>query len=237
MALNDSVISSVSCGELHTLFFDRKNGQVWCCGANEYGRLGGGPNWGHQDALVPQLLVDSFAGEKVAEVCAGFNHSIALTESGRIFAWGRNDQGQLGLGDSFIDIYSMEDMPRLIESEKLANQKVTQISAGKGTSAALTQEGKIFYWGHKVVRFALPLPYPRRLCTNLSKFPIPIRSFPSAQSKSKCAVTQPKVEQLFVGSPRMVSFTSMDHTLQTFVVKLIQTHLGLPLAGIRILHW
>jgi alpha-tubulin suppressor-like RCC1 family protein len=160
-ALGDSEISEISCGDLHTLFFDRKKGQVWCCGANEYGRLGGGPNWGHQDALVPQLLEDSFAGEKVTQVCAGFNHSIALTESGRIFAWGRNDQGQLGLGDSFIDIYSMEDMPRVIESEKLANQKVTQISAGKGTSAALTQDGKIYYWGHKVFRSSVSsLPDP-----------------------------------------------------------------------------
>jgi alpha-tubulin suppressor-like RCC1 family protein len=154
-ALDGVRISSVSCGELHTIFFDRPNGQIWCCGANEYGRLGGGPNWGQLDTRVPQLLVDSFGGEKVVEVSAGFNHSIALTESGRMFAWGRNDQGQLGLGDSFIDIYSMEDMPRLIEGEKFANQKVIQVSAGKGVSAALTRDGKIFYWGHKVCSLLL----------------------------------------------------------------------------------
>lgn len=43
----------------------------------------------------------------------------------------------------------MEAIPRLIESDKLKS-KVIQISAGKGISAAITRDGKMYYWGHKV---------------------------------------------------------------------------------------
>lgn len=50
----------------------------------------------------------------------------------------------------------MEDMPRLIESDKIKS-KVIQISAGKGTSAALTKDGKMYYWGHKVISILLNL--------------------------------------------------------------------------------
>jgi len=151
-------VDAVSCGALHTLFFNKEKGEVWSCGAIEYGRLGTGANWNDQDALTPQLIQDSFEGEKVVQVSAGYNHSIGLTESGRIFCWGRNDQGQLGLGDSFIDMYSMEDMPRLLESSKLDGKRVVRVSAGKGTSAALTDDGKIFHWGHKIMHEPMEVP-------------------------------------------------------------------------------
>ena len=150
-SLNDAgvFVNEVHCGEVHTLFFDRAKGEVWACGVAAYGRLGIGANWSDQDALTPQPIQEAFEGEKVIQISAGFSHSLALTESGRVFSWGRNDLGQLGLGDSFTDMYSMEDMPRLVESAKMSG-KVVQVSAGKGVSAALTESGKIFHWGHNV---------------------------------------------------------------------------------------
>ena len=36
---------------------------------------------------------------KVKAIAAGWRHSLAITESGEVYAWGRNDQGHLGLGD------------------------------------------------------------------------------------------------------------------------------------------
>jgi hypothetical protein len=35
---------------------------------------------------------------RVAQVACGGLHTLAVTESGRLFAWGANGQGQLGLG-------------------------------------------------------------------------------------------------------------------------------------------
>ncbi len=36
----------------------------------------------------------------VVQVASGFRHSLALTDSGRLFSFGDNSHGQLGLGNS-----------------------------------------------------------------------------------------------------------------------------------------
>jgi alpha-tubulin suppressor-like RCC1 family protein len=43
----------------------------------------------------------------------GKNHCIALCASGAVYSWGRNDSGQLGFGDTYMDIYSMETYPQV----------------------------------------------------------------------------------------------------------------------------
>jgi alpha-tubulin suppressor-like RCC1 family protein len=142
-------ISSLSCGESHTLFLS-DSGDVYSCGMAEYGRLGIIDNW-NTDALVPHRLTEVFGEDKIIQVSAGFNHSMALTSNGRIYSWGRNDQGQLGLGDTFIDMHSMESVPRVVDSEELEGKTVVKIKAGRGLSGALTSCGELYHWGHKIL--------------------------------------------------------------------------------------
>jgi len=35
------------------------------------------------------------------EIDGGEHHSIARTRDGAVYCWGRNDEGQVGLGDSY----------------------------------------------------------------------------------------------------------------------------------------
>lgn len=134
---------SVSVGSQHTLILTT-DGEVLSCGVGEYGRLGTG-NTG--DSLVPAPL-ETLLDEDVVQVVAGHSHSILLTSSGKCFTFGRNDTGALGHADSYIDIYSMEEFPRVLESKELAAAgQIVQVGAGRGTSAALTAEGKLFLWG------------------------------------------------------------------------------------------
>ena len=58
--------------------------------------------------------------------------------------------GQLGAGDSYMDIYSVEDIPRAIDSESLDGKEVVSISAGKGRSACITACGELYIWGNKL---------------------------------------------------------------------------------------
>ena len=39
--------------------------------------------------------------EEAMEVAGGGHHTIALTKSGRVYVWGRNDEGECGVGDLF----------------------------------------------------------------------------------------------------------------------------------------
>ena len=69
---------------------------VWCRGGN--GRLGHGDETNHP---LPRR-VDALLGRRVCCVAAGDDHSIAVTNCGRLWSWGHNLQGQLGSGDKLI---------------------------------------------------------------------------------------------------------------------------------------
>jgi alpha-tubulin suppressor-like RCC1 family protein len=75
------------------------HGRLYAWGQNTYGELGID---GIDHSLNPIDITDSIPtdeGEAIAKVEAGTNgFSILLTSSGRLFAWGRNNFGQLGIG-------------------------------------------------------------------------------------------------------------------------------------------
>lgn len=135
----------VSLGNSHSLFLT-EDGEVLSCGIDDYGRLGTGAS---ANATTPEPLVE-LVDETIVQAKAGNAHSVALSESGKVYTWGRNDAGQLGHSDSYIDIYSMEEFPRALESEELKKQTVSQVIAGYQRCGALTHEGNLFVWGIKL---------------------------------------------------------------------------------------
>lgn len=58
----------------------------------------------------------------------------------QVYAWGRNVEGQLGLGDT-----KMRRMPSVVDA--LWALPVQQLAAGEKHSAALTSNGSLFTWG------------------------------------------------------------------------------------------
>ncbi len=151
------------------------DGEILACGSGEYGRLGTGSS---TDELVPVTL-ESLVSEDIVEIAAGHSHALARTADGKVYCWGRNDMGQLGLEDSFIDIYSMEDIPRVISSKFFASEteskniidssKIIKIAAGWGRSAAITSDGRVYVWGHRVSHIPKLVPMPNSLrATNIA---------------------------------------------------------------------
>lgn len=136
---------SISLGSSHTLLLT-EDGEVLSCGIDDYGRLGTGASG---NATTPEPLVE-LVDETIVQAKAGNAHSIALSENGKVFTWGRNDAGQLGHGDSYIDIYSMEEFPRAIDNDELKKQTVSDVIAGYQRCGALTHEGNLFVWGIKL---------------------------------------------------------------------------------------
>jgi alpha-tubulin suppressor-like RCC1 family protein len=61
--------------------------------------------------------------EEATMVSGGEHHTIALTKSGRVYCWGRNDEGECGVGDLFGK-YRREqailEQQKLEEAEKKA---------------------------------------------------------------------------------------------------------------------
>lgn len=72
-------------------------------------------------------------------VCS-YTHNILLTESGKIFTWGRNDMDQLGNPSTHK---KYEDTPCMIQP----SQNFADIAAGLEFSAAVNHYGVVYSWG------------------------------------------------------------------------------------------
>jgi alpha-tubulin suppressor-like RCC1 family protein len=92
-------IISLSLGSTHSSALT-STGRVFIWGSNEYGKLGDGTN---TDKNVPTEITSNFsliAGEKIISLSLGWYHSLALTSTARVYAWGANWNNSLGDGTS-----------------------------------------------------------------------------------------------------------------------------------------
>jgi len=81
----------VSGGENHTLvLMADKYGTVWACGDNYYWQLGIGEE-GDQTTLTQVLGGEMGTGilKNIADISAGWQHSMALDSSGHVWTWGK----------------------------------------------------------------------------------------------------------------------------------------------------
>eukprot|EP00750_Incisomonas_marina_P006035 INCI14288.2.p1 GENE.INCI14288.2~~INCI14288.2.p1 ORF type:complete len:1225 (-),score=192.32 INCI14288.2:22-3555(-) len=107
--------------------------------------------------------------DSLASVCCGSSHSIAVSETGQVFAWGWGDLGELGLGDGQqqqeptpVNQFMGPSPVRQRRSHAhpgdaftLASQlepisplpQVIGIACGRNHSMLLTQQGNVFTWG------------------------------------------------------------------------------------------
>lgn len=95
-----SAIATIECGTYHTLALGT-NGLLNAWGSNVYGELGYGSTANTSNLPVPvSSLVD------VASISGGTYFSLARTTDGTTWAWGINENGQLGTntGDSNIPV-------------------------------------------------------------------------------------------------------------------------------------
>jgi alpha-tubulin suppressor-like RCC1 family protein len=88
----DSVTALAAGGE-HALAL-KADGTVWAWGANSYGALGDGTL---NDSATPIQVIFP-AGTQLVAIAAGFQHSMALDNTGALWSWGSNSLGELGTG-------------------------------------------------------------------------------------------------------------------------------------------
>ena len=74
----------------------------------------------------------------IVTIATGFGQTLALNEAGELYAWGRNNAGQAGIGKHISPVR---------EVTKLDLPKITAISAGGKFSLALDENGVLWGWG------------------------------------------------------------------------------------------
>ncbi|MDR3346605.1 MAG: hypothetical protein LBS73_05450 [Campylobacteraceae bacterium] len=142
-SITSSRIVSISAGGWHSLALD-SSGKIWAAGANWNGCLGLGDN-ADRNLFQPVTIKGLASGVSIVSISAGGRHSLALDSSGKVWAAGYNEQGQLGLGNN-SDLYSFQ--PVILGS--IANATIVSISAGHNHSLALDSEDQIWAAGENV---------------------------------------------------------------------------------------
>lgn len=84
--------------------------------------------------------------KNIIKIESGGSHNLALSNEGKIYAWGKNIFGQLGL-DENDEIYDFEKISTPILIKSLENIKIKIISCGEIHSLALSENGDIYSWG------------------------------------------------------------------------------------------
>ena len=90
-------VVSVSCGLHHSMFL-LEDGTLMAAGCNENGQLGRMGGFRSVTAAASEPLPVNFPSSvKVVRVSSGRHHVLALSSTGGLWAWGKNDSGQLGI--------------------------------------------------------------------------------------------------------------------------------------------
>ena len=132
-------VKQMALGNDHTLILTSNN-KLYVSGNNQYGQLGLGDN--EKRSTLTEVSSDYYNNKTIKQIAAGGNHSLILTEDGEVYAFGRNDKGQLGLGDR-----NDRNVPTKLNSSNYDNKKIIQVSIGTAHSLILTEDGKIYSFG------------------------------------------------------------------------------------------
>ncbi|XP_023010441.1 retinitis pigmentosa GTPase regulator b isoform X8 [Maylandia zebra] len=135
-ALKSEKVQLVACGRNHTLICTAQ-GKVYASGGNSEGQLG----LGDCDERTSFKRLDFFDSQgPIKMLAAGSNTSAALTASGKLFMWGDNTEGQIGLGKE-----SQVSSPQ----EVSVGRPISWVSCGYYHSALVTVDGALYTFGER----------------------------------------------------------------------------------------
>ena len=121
----------------------KADGTVWTIGNNVSGELGDGTT--ENSNKMKQVYIDSDTPlSNIIKISSGTDHILALTKDGNVYAWGLNDNGQLGQNNTTNLSYAKLVLDSTGENY-LSN--IVDISAGAYNSMAVDKDGNAYVWG------------------------------------------------------------------------------------------
>jgi len=116
-------------------------GAIYSWGFGKDGALG----HSNFDSCPIPAKIDFFTKNniKIEKIATGMNFCLALSADKKLYSWGKNEYGQLGLGNK-TQQYKIST-PQLVP---MHNLKVEKIFAGEDHCALISTDNEAFIWGY-----------------------------------------------------------------------------------------
>ncbi|ODN05802.1 RCC1 and BTB domain-containing protein 1 [Orchesella cincta] len=147
--LTGKKVIEVACGSHHTLALT-SDGEVYAFGQNNSGQVGCGST---ANQPTPRRVSAVIGSTKIVSIACGQTSSFAVSDTGEVYGWGYNGNGQLGIGNTVNQYNPTKIM--------LFGVFITKVSCGTAHTLALSDEGGT---GHKS-----NLTSPTRVATDLGR--------------------------------------------------------------------
>ncbi|XP_049884481.1 probable E3 ubiquitin-protein ligase HERC2 isoform X2 [Pectinophora gossypiella] len=121
-------VTKVECGSQFSVALCQC-GSVYTWGKGDYHRLG----HGSYEHVRRPMRVTGMQGKMIVSIATGSLHCVACTDTGEVYTWGDNDEGQLGDGTTLA-----AQRPRLLMA--LQGKRVTKVACGSAHTVALCVE-------------------------------------------------------------------------------------------------
>lgn len=133
--LGFSNAKSVAAGDTYSVAL-RSNGTVWEWGYSAFDFLA---DRSADDWNTPAQVSGFPSGTVITAIAAGVNHTLAISAEGKLFAWGNNAKGKLGIHST----ESFKKTPKQVGSDTTYKA----VDAGPDFSIALRTDGTVWAWG------------------------------------------------------------------------------------------
>jgi alpha-tubulin suppressor-like RCC1 family protein len=128
------------------------SGQLYAFGGNRFGALGTAVHSGTTNGVnpkpTPTPTLITLAGRRgsIRQIAGGGEHTLVLTSSGQLYAFGNNTYGELGSTTDYTNKGKGDSTPTLVTLPGLEGT-VTHIAAGGASSMAITSGNQLYAFG------------------------------------------------------------------------------------------
>lgn len=142
-------IVSIAMGGQHSAAITL-SGKMYMWGKGDYGRIGIGSTINQITPIEitnvqASPLYKIYEQDKIVKIKLGSEFSGALTQSGKLFLWGRGSVGQLGNGSLRTQVYPAEITDQFTDFS--TDEKIIDFALGREHALALSNQGKLYGWG------------------------------------------------------------------------------------------
>jgi len=147
----DNILTFKTGEDYNVLIF--KNGKVYVWGYNYHGELGLGDTTNRdtpsENTQLEQIIQENGGVNNILTLETGGYHNVLIFKNGKVYVWGRNYEGQLGLGDTTSRNTPTENsqLEQIIQQNGGVDNILT-LKTGEYYNILIFKNGKVYVWGY-----------------------------------------------------------------------------------------